>query len=221
MESLFAWVNGYSGHLLSLLAMPQCESLLIIFLSNATLLPICGSSFLMSDIPLIQASSWDSFNELDHLSLGMLSKEKKQLSKCLLHYSLTWVGFGDTKIVVTFNSQPLRKSDLFDNVRFSSFSWLHNRDHMKLSWNGLWLMYPIFDLARNGNGNELHFVFFLKLGVQVRWVWRIVRQGFFRLAIFDGFEEGYSFHPLSGPLFGVLLTIKIHPRMKTSGWPPG
>ncbi|GJQ96137.1 RNA-directed DNA polymerase, eukaryota, reverse transcriptase zinc-binding domain protein [Tanacetum coccineum] len=43
---------------------------------------------------------------------------------------------------VTFNSHPLRKSDLFDNVRSTSFSWLHNRDHMNLSWNA-WLMSPL------------------------------------------------------------------------------
>ncbi|GJX06326.1 RNA-directed DNA polymerase, eukaryota, reverse transcriptase zinc-binding domain protein [Tanacetum coccineum] len=43
---------------------------------------------------------------------------------------------------VTFNSHPLRKSDLSDNVRSTLFSWLHNRDHMNLSWNA-WLMSPL------------------------------------------------------------------------------
>ncbi|GKD26421.1 RNA-directed DNA polymerase, eukaryota, reverse transcriptase zinc-binding domain protein, partial [Tanacetum coccineum] len=75
--------------------------------------------FRWCDIPLFQASSWDSFN--DWIISWHASKEKKH-----------------------------RKSDLFDNVRFSSFSWLHNRDHMKLSWND-WLMYPL-SIARNGNG---------------------------------------------------------------------
>ncbi|GJU97453.1 hypothetical protein Tco_1326724 [Tanacetum coccineum] len=63
---------------------------------------------------------------------------------------------------VTFNSQPLRKSDLFDNVRFSSFSWLHNRDHMKLSWND-WLMLSIDRVVMAMV--KAAFGFFLKLRV--------------------------------------------------------
>ncbi|GKG00917.1 hypothetical protein Tco_0305622 [Tanacetum coccineum] len=78
--------------------------------------------FKWCDIPLFQASSWDSFNDW------------------IISYRNS----------VTFNSQPLRKSDLFDNVRFFSFLWLHNRDHMKLSCND-WLMYPL-SITRNDNG---------------------------------------------------------------------
>ncbi|GKB83670.1 KH domain-containing protein HEN4 isoform X1 [Tanacetum coccineum] len=42
-------------------------------------------------------------------------------------------------------------------VRFSSFSWLHNRDHMKLSWND-WLSSP-FRSTSVCNGLELLLVF--------------------------------------------------------------
>ncbi|GJZ99613.1 putative RNA-directed DNA polymerase, eukaryota, reverse transcriptase zinc-binding domain protein [Tanacetum coccineum] len=65
------------------------------------------------------------------------SKEKKHRFYVITTLVLWWLW--RYRNSVTFNSQPLRKNDLFDNVRFSSFSWLHNRDNMKLSWND-WLM---------------------------------------------------------------------------------
>ncbi|GJQ90435.1 RNA-directed DNA polymerase, eukaryota, reverse transcriptase zinc-binding domain protein [Tanacetum coccineum] len=102
--------------------------------------------FRWCDIPLFQASSWDSFN--DWIISWHASKEKKHRFYVITTSVLWWLW--RYRNSVTFNSQPLRKSDLFDNVRFSSFSWLHNRDHMKLSWND-WLMYPL-SIARNGNG---------------------------------------------------------------------
>ncbi|GJZ88065.1 hypothetical protein Tco_0659847 [Tanacetum coccineum] len=98
------------------------------------------------DIPLFQASSWDSFN--DWIISWHASKEKKHRFYVITTSVLWWLW--RYRNSVTFSSQPLRKSDLFDNVRFSSFSWLHNRDHMKLSWND-WLMYPL-SITRNGNG---------------------------------------------------------------------
>ncbi|GJS69249.1 retrovirus-related pol polyprotein from transposon TNT 1-94 [Tanacetum coccineum] len=91
--------------------------------------------FRWCDIPLFQASSWDSFN--DWIISWHASKEKKHRFYVITTSVLWWLW--RYRNSVTFNSQPLRKSDLFDNVRFSSFSWLHNRDHMKLSWND-WLM---------------------------------------------------------------------------------
>ncbi|GJT69825.1 RNA-directed DNA polymerase, eukaryota, reverse transcriptase zinc-binding domain protein [Tanacetum coccineum] len=102
--------------------------------------------FRWCDIPLFQASSWDSFN--DWIISWHASKEKKHRFYVITTSVLWWLW--RYRNSVTFNSQPLRKSDLFDNVRFSSFSWLHNRDHMKLSWND-WLMYPL-SIARNSNG---------------------------------------------------------------------
>ncbi|GJZ64277.1 RNA-directed DNA polymerase, eukaryota [Tanacetum coccineum] len=91
--------------------------------------------FKWCDIPLFQASSWDSFN--DWIISWHASKEKKHRFYIITTSVLWWLW--RYRNSVTFNSQPLRKSDLFDNVRFSSFSWLHNRDHMKLSWND-WLI---------------------------------------------------------------------------------
>ncbi|GKE83461.1 hypothetical protein Tco_1557203, partial [Tanacetum coccineum] len=90
--------------------------------------------FRWCDIPLFQASSWDSFN--DWIISWHASKEKKHRFYVITTSVLWWLW--RYRNSVTFNSQPLRKSDLFDNVRFSSFLWLHNRDHMKLSWND-WL----------------------------------------------------------------------------------
>ncbi|GKC38493.1 RNA-directed DNA polymerase, eukaryota, partial [Tanacetum coccineum] len=105
--------------------------------------------FRWCDIPLFQASSWDSFN--DWIISWHASKEKKHRFYVITTSVLWWLW--RYRNSVTFNSQPLRKSDLFDNVRFSSFSWLHNRDHMKLSWND-WLMYPL-SITRNGNGRAV------------------------------------------------------------------
>ncbi|GJY82091.1 RNA-directed DNA polymerase, eukaryota, reverse transcriptase zinc-binding domain protein [Tanacetum coccineum] len=87
--------------------------------------------FRWCDIPLFQASSWDSFNDWN--ISWHASKEKKHRFYVITTSVLWWLW--RYRNSVTFNSQPLRKSDLFDNVCFSSFSWLHNRDHMKLSWN--------------------------------------------------------------------------------------
>ncbi|GJX47702.1 RNA-directed DNA polymerase, eukaryota, reverse transcriptase zinc-binding domain protein [Tanacetum coccineum] len=102
--------------------------------------------FRWCDIPLFQASSWDSFNDWN--ISWHASKEKKHRFYVITTSVLWWLW--RYRNSVTFNSQPLRKSDLFDNVRFSSFLWLHNRDHMKLSWND-WLMFPL-SIARIGNG---------------------------------------------------------------------
>ncbi|GJY80316.1 hypothetical protein Tco_0493067 [Tanacetum coccineum] len=112
-----------------------------------------------------QASSCDS--SMIGSSLGMLLKRKNTGSMLLLLRVLWWLW--RYRNSVTFSSQPLRKSDLFDNVRFSSFSWLHNRDHMKLSWND-WLMYPHFDHGIMAMVRLLWF--FPEAGVQVRWVRR-------------------------------------------------
>ncbi|GJX69201.1 hypothetical protein Tco_0304928 [Tanacetum coccineum] len=110
------------------------------------------------DIPLFQASSWDSFN--DWIISWHASKEKKHRFYVITTSVLWWLW--RYRNSVTFNSQPLRKSDLFDNVRFSSFSWLHNRDHMKLSWND-WLMncFCLFEMMADGEAEI--FIIILKI----------------------------------------------------------
>ncbi|GJU39873.1 RNA-directed DNA polymerase, eukaryota, reverse transcriptase zinc-binding domain protein [Tanacetum coccineum] len=75
--------------------------------------------FRWCDIPFFQASSWDSFN--DWIISWHASKEKKHRFYVITTSSRSSVALEIPKIGVTFNSQPLRKSDLFDNVRFSSF----------------------------------------------------------------------------------------------------
>ncbi|GJS40237.1 RNA-directed DNA polymerase, eukaryota, reverse transcriptase zinc-binding domain protein [Tanacetum coccineum] len=49
---------------------------------------------------------------------------------------------------VTFRSHLTRKSDIFDNIRLSSYSWLHHRGHMISNWIG-WLKSPML-LSSNG-----------------------------------------------------------------------
>ncbi|GKF52441.1 RNA-directed DNA polymerase, eukaryota, partial [Tanacetum coccineum] len=75
--------------------------------------------FRWCDIPLFQASSLDSFN--DWIISWHASKEKKHRFYVITTSVLWWLW--RYRNSVTFNSQPLRKSDLFNNVRFSSFSW--------------------------------------------------------------------------------------------------
>ncbi|GJZ37651.1 RNA-directed DNA polymerase, eukaryota, reverse transcriptase zinc-binding domain protein [Tanacetum coccineum] len=107
--------------------------------------------FRWCDIPLFQASSWDSFN--DWIISWHASKEKKHRFYVITTSVLWWLW--RYRNSVTFNSQPLRKSDLFDNVRFSSFSWLHNRDHMKLSWNDWLIIQDLLLLKRiEGDGDS-------------------------------------------------------------------
>ena len=43
---------------------------------------------------------------------------------------------------VSFNSQSMRKCDIFDNIRLSSFSWLKSRYKLCSSWND-WLQSPL------------------------------------------------------------------------------
>ncbi|GKA21243.1 hypothetical protein Tco_0701232 [Tanacetum coccineum] len=101
--------------------------------------------FRWCDIPLFQASSWDSFN--DWIISWHASKEKKHRFYVITTSVLWWLW--RYRNSVTFNSQPLRKSDLFDNVRFSSFSWL-TIGTIEVILDD-WLMYPLSIFAY-GNG---------------------------------------------------------------------
>ncbi|GKC03562.1 RNA-directed DNA polymerase, eukaryota [Tanacetum coccineum] len=70
--------------------------------------------FRWCDILLFQAFSWDSFN--DWIISWHASKEKKYRFYVITTSVLWWLW--RYRNSVTFNSQPLRKIDLFDNVSF-------------------------------------------------------------------------------------------------------
>ncbi|GJU60342.1 RNA-directed DNA polymerase, eukaryota, reverse transcriptase zinc-binding domain protein [Tanacetum coccineum] len=90
------------------------------------------------EIPFVQALSFEAFK--DWLSSWHAPKEKKHRLFIISTSVLWWLWrFRNS---VTFNSQPLRKSDIFDYVRSTSFSWLHNRGNLILSWTD-WLKSPL------------------------------------------------------------------------------
>ncbi|GJX06075.1 RNA-directed DNA polymerase, eukaryota, reverse transcriptase zinc-binding domain protein, partial [Tanacetum coccineum] len=76
------------------------------------------------EIPFVQASSLEAFKDW-FISWHVISTS---VLWWLLRYRNS----------VTFNSEPLRKSGIFDYVRSSSFFWLHNRGKLILSWTD-WL----------------------------------------------------------------------------------
>lgn len=43
---------------------------------------------------------------------------------------------------ITFNSQQLRKSDIYDSIRLFSFNWLKHRGRLVSNWND-WLCNPL------------------------------------------------------------------------------
>ncbi|GJX95485.1 RNA-directed DNA polymerase, eukaryota, reverse transcriptase zinc-binding domain protein [Tanacetum coccineum] len=77
--------------------------------------------FRWCDIPLFQASSWDSFN--DWIISWHASKEKKHRFYVITTSVLWWLW--RYRNSVTFNSQPLRKSDLLIMLVYLHFRWLH------------------------------------------------------------------------------------------------
>ncbi|GJX81477.1 RNA-directed DNA polymerase, eukaryota, reverse transcriptase zinc-binding domain protein [Tanacetum coccineum] len=96
------------------------------------------------DIPFVQALSFEAFK--DWFSSWHAPKDKKHKLYVISASVLWWLWrFRNS---VTFNSQPLRKSDIFDYVRSSSFSWLRNRGKLILSWTD-WLKSPLMT-AYNG-----------------------------------------------------------------------
>ncbi|GKB42985.1 hypothetical protein Tco_0887927 [Tanacetum coccineum] len=107
--------------------------------------------FRWCDTPLFQASSWDSLNDWN--ISWHASKEKKHSIYVITTSVLWWLW--RYRNSVTFNSQPLRKSDLFDNPAFK--------------FDGLAYLYA----------------------------------NVFSLGVFVGFEDGSSFNPSLGDLFGV------------------
>ncbi|GJX87305.1 RNA-directed DNA polymerase, eukaryota, partial [Tanacetum coccineum] len=59
-------------------------------------------------------------------------KEKSRRLSVIFSSSLWWLW--RYRNSVTFHSHPMRKSDIFDNIRLSSYSWLHHRGHMMCNW---------------------------------------------------------------------------------------
>nr|GEY08021.1 putative ribonuclease H protein At1g65750 family [Tanacetum cinerariifolium] len=82
------------------------------------------------EIPFVQALSFEVFKVW--FSSWNTPKEKKHGFYVISSSVLWWIWrFRNS---VTFNSQPLRKSDIFDYVRSSLFSYLRNRGNLILSW---------------------------------------------------------------------------------------
>nr|GEU73019.1 integrase, catalytic region, zinc finger, CCHC-type, peptidase aspartic, catalytic [Tanacetum cinerariifolium] len=90
------------------------------------------------DIPFVQALSFEAFK--DWFSSWHAPKDKKHKLYVISASVLWWLWRFQNS--VTFNSQSPRKSDIFDYVRSSSFSWLHNKGKLILSWTD-WLKSPL------------------------------------------------------------------------------
>ncbi|GJX22737.1 RNA-directed DNA polymerase, eukaryota, reverse transcriptase zinc-binding domain protein [Tanacetum coccineum] len=88
--------------------------------------------------------SFPIFDSIDHCldwwNSWLVSSDKKHHLYVIIVTTLwfTWRYRNN----VTFNSQSLRKSDIFDNIRLFSFSWLKYRGRMYCSWSN-WLNYPL------------------------------------------------------------------------------
>ncbi|GJY65370.1 hypothetical protein Tco_0467608 [Tanacetum coccineum] len=73
-------------------------------------------------------------------------KEKSKRLSVIFSSSLWWLW--RYRNSVTFRSHPMRKSDIFDSIRLSLYSWLRHRGHMICNWID-WLKSP---LLRSSNG---------------------------------------------------------------------
>ncbi|GJR84504.1 RNA-directed DNA polymerase, eukaryota [Tanacetum coccineum] len=93
----------------------------------------------------------------------------------------------------------VKKQGILYNVRFSSFSWLHNRDLMKFL--GLTGYVSPFRFSVDGMVRDA-FGFLSETGVQVRWVGRTCTPRFFLVWHLRRFEDGSSFHHSLGLVWG-------------------
>ncbi|GJV44754.1 RNA-directed DNA polymerase, eukaryota, reverse transcriptase zinc-binding domain protein [Tanacetum coccineum] len=75
-------------------------------------------------------------------------KEKSRCLSVIFSSSLWWLWRYRNN--VTFRSHLIRKSDILDNIRLSSYSWLHHRGHMISNWID-WLK-SLMLLSSNGLG---------------------------------------------------------------------
>ncbi|GKE30212.1 hypothetical protein Tco_1445596, partial [Tanacetum coccineum] len=73
-------------------------------------------------------------------------KDKSQRLSVIFSSSLWWLWRYRNSVI--FCSHPMRKNDIFDNIRLSSYSWLHQRGHMICNWID-WLKSPML-LSSNG-----------------------------------------------------------------------
>ncbi|GJX66996.1 RNA-directed DNA polymerase, eukaryota, reverse transcriptase zinc-binding domain protein, partial [Tanacetum coccineum] len=94
------------------------------------------------EIHFVQASTLEAFKYW-FISWHAFKEKKHRLY--VISTSVLW-WLWRYRNSVTFNSQPLRKSGIFDYVRSSLFSWLHNRGKLILSWTD-WLKSPLLTRA--------------------------------------------------------------------------
>ncbi|GKA94541.1 RNA-directed DNA polymerase, eukaryota, reverse transcriptase zinc-binding domain protein [Tanacetum coccineum] len=77
--------------------------------------------------------SFDSHvHRRDWMSSWHVLKEKKHRMYVIIATSLWWIWRFRNNVI--FNSHSMRKSDIFDNIRLYSFSWLKSRGRMFYSW---------------------------------------------------------------------------------------
>ena len=111
---------------------------LITFSLNVTWIWRFGDLFIIGVISL--------FLLLLLLSIGRIgracgtSNDKKHHFYVIFALSLWWLW--RFRNIVAFCSHPMRKSDIFDNIRSSSFSLLYHRDNMACNYLD-WLKSPI------------------------------------------------------------------------------
>ncbi|GKB48127.1 RNA-directed DNA polymerase, eukaryota [Tanacetum coccineum] len=68
------------------------------------------------------------------------TKEKKWRLSIIFSATLWWIWRFRNSI--TFGQHPIKRSDIYDNIRSSTFSWLHHRGRMSCSWID-WLKSPL------------------------------------------------------------------------------
>ncbi|GKC14675.1 RNA-directed DNA polymerase, eukaryota [Tanacetum coccineum] len=98
------------------------------------------------DIPFPPFTSYEHWNVW--FSSWHVVKEKSRRLSIIFTSSLWW--FGGIATESPFCSHPMRKSDIFDSIRLSPFSWLHHRGRMICKWAD-WLKSPML-LTSNGLG---------------------------------------------------------------------
>ncbi|GKD55254.1 RNA-directed DNA polymerase, eukaryota, reverse transcriptase zinc-binding domain protein [Tanacetum coccineum] len=89
----------------------------------------------ISDTHIPSFTDWNSW--LDNIA-GSQVKKKRLFVIIVSMFWIIWKYRND----VTFNSQLLRKSDIYDLVRLSSFNWLKFRGRLVSNWNE-WLCNPL------------------------------------------------------------------------------
>ncbi|GJT14242.1 putative RNA-directed DNA polymerase, eukaryota, reverse transcriptase zinc-binding domain protein [Tanacetum coccineum] len=81
------------------------------------------------------------------LPWGLASKEKIHRLSVIFASSLWWLWRYRNSVL--FSHHPIRRGDIYDNIRSSSFSWLHHRGRMVCNWID-WLKSPML-VSSNGS----------------------------------------------------------------------